>query len=350
MFKKLIDWSLNQHNHLPWREDRSLYKTLVSEIMLQQTTVSTVLNHYERFLKQYPNSKKLSQSTEEEICMAWKGLGYYRRARNLRKAAIDIEDKFKGQIPLDLEELVSISGIGEYTANAIIGIGADQKALAIDANLERVLSRLYMIEEEKGPKLQKKIKNLFNDGKIVKEMGKFSARNINEALMDLGRVFCQARKASCDLCPMSKKCLAFKEKRALDFPMVKESSAKKKMFELDLLRVVVKKSNKVLAYKKDETKWLSGQLEVPTLILKSEDKKLSQYPKTTKEVTLKGLKKFKTSITKYKINNYILEMSEKEFKDKFVDEFRKDEKCKFVSMDIKKENFSTSTIKTFERV
>ncbi len=346
MFKKLINWSLDQHNHLPWRDNRSLYKTLVSEIMLQQTTVSTVLNHFERFLIQYPNTKSLASSTEEEICMAWKGLGYYRRARNLRKAAIDIEEKFNGQIPLNLQELISISGVGEYTANAIIGIGANQKALAIDANLERVLSRIYLVDEEKGPKLQKKLKLLFNEGKIVRNLEKFGARNLNEALMDLGRVFCQARKASCDLCPMTVKCLAFKENKALEFPVIKESTAKKKMYDLDLLRVVVMKSNKVLAYKKSESQWLAGQLEIPTLILKSEDEKLSQYPSVNEEITLKGLKKFKTSITKYKINNYILEMSEKEFNTTFG----KSSDYKFFPMDIKKQNYSTSTIKTFDRI
>jgi A/G-specific adenine glycosylase len=346
MFKKLINWSLDQHHHLPWRENRSLYKTLVSEIMLQQTTVSTVMNHYERFLNLYPTSEALALATEEEVCMAWKGLGYYRRARNLRKAAMDIELIFDGEIPLDHEELVSISGIGEYTANAILAIGADQKALAIDANLERVLSRIYLVEEEKGPKLQKKIKAHFDDGKIVKEINKFGARNLNEALMDLGRVFCQARKANCAECPMKSKCLAFKADRALEFPQVKTEKTKKKMYDLDLLRVIVKKKDKVLAYTKTNKEWLSGQLEIPTLILKSEDKKLKQYPMASAEIELKGLKKFKTSITKYKINNYILELNESDFNKQFGTKAKYD----FVPFDIEKENFSTSTLKVFERI
>lgn len=118
MFKKLIQWSTKDFSELPWRKKRTLYRTLVSEIMLQQTTVSTVINHFERFLREYPDIKSLAASTEDQIVMSWKGLGYYRRARNLRKAAIDIQKNHGGRIPTSYELLLEINGIGPYTASA----------------------------------------------------------------------------------------------------------------------------------------------------------------------------------------------------------------------------------------
>ena len=111
MYKKLLSWSKDQHSHLPWRENRSLYLTLVSEIMLQQTTVQTVVNHIDKFISKYPSLKDLANSNEEEVCIAWKGLGYYRRARNLLSAAKEIQERYEGDIPVDIEELKKIKGI-----------------------------------------------------------------------------------------------------------------------------------------------------------------------------------------------------------------------------------------------
>ncbi|MDD0854399.1 hypothetical protein HBN50_14905 [Halobacteriovorax sp. GB3] len=344
MFKNLIKWSDSDHAELPWRKKRTLYGTLVSEIMLQQTTVGTVLSHFDRFLKLYPTPYDLAQSTEEEVCIAWKGLGYYRRARNLRKAAIDIVENFDGEIPLDYEKLISISGVGEYTANAILSIGADHKALAIDANIERVVSRLYGIKEKKGPKLQKMIKALFEEGKVLKDIDKVGARKLNEALMDLGRVYCQARKANCLNCPMNKKCLAKESGEPLSYPIQEEK--KQKFFELELLRVVVKKRNKILGYVKSDDQWLSGQIELPTFILKSEDKKISQYPILKKKINVDKLKKYKTTITKYKIVNYIYEIDQDEFDKKFSNLLD----VQLFNNDSEKTNLSTASIKALSLI
>jgi A/G-specific adenine glycosylase len=294
-WKKLIQWSAAEHQELPWRKRRSLYHTLVSEIMLQQTTVGTVINHFDDFIKLYPNIKKLAASTEEEICIAWKGLGYYRRARNLRKAAIDIRDKYKGRIPLLKEELLSISGIGEYTAAALMSIGDSQPALSVDANLERVLSRIFALKEKKGPKLQKYIRELFEAKEILANIEKLGPREVNEALMDLGRVYCQARKVQCELCPMKNSCLAFDSGEPLRFPVGGMEKKIAKSFNLDLLRVIVKKGDKVIAYQKAEKEWLAGQLEIPTFIVNSEDPTLKQYPLLDRgkvKLDLDGLKSF----------------------------------------------------------
>ncbi|AYF45803.1 putative A/G-specific adenine glycosylase [Halobacteriovorax sp. BALOs_7] len=321
MFKKLLEWSKDAYIDLPWRRDRTVYKTLVSEIMLQQTTVGTVQNHFERFLKIYPDVHALSKTSEEEICVAWKGLGYYRRARNLRKAAIDIVENYDGKIPGNYEDLITITGVGEYTANAILSIGQNKNALAIDANIERVVSRIYGIQGKKGPKLQKLLKKKFEEGEF-REINKCGGREINEALMDLGRIYCQARSANCLGCPVKKKCIAGNAKDPLEYP---EIPVKKiaKTYELELLRIIVNENNSILGYKKSDDEWLAGQVECPTFILKSEDKNLMQYPHLDKKLSYKKLKKYKTAITKYKITNYILELSTQEFKDRFSGKFRK---------------------------
>lgn len=341
--KELLNWSKKEFNHLPWRKNRSLYRTLVSEIMLQQTTVSTVINHFENFIEKYPNFEALAKTTEDEICMAWKGLGYYRRARNLRLAAIDIAAN-NSRVPTSLIKLKEIHGIGDYTGNALISIGRNKPALALDANLERVISRLYAVKEEKGPKLQKKIQQLFEDGFIFPHLDKSGPRAVNEALMDMGRVYCQANKTDCLLCPLSRNCQAYLLDEIDKYPLVKKKV--KESHDLELIRFVVKKGKKVLAYQKTKTEWLSGQLEVPTYVLNSSDSKLKQYPKLPKKLKTTKLKKFKTAITKYKITNYIYEVDEKEFK-KIVG---LEKKYNFVENNPEKENFSTATIKTFTKL
>lgn len=314
VFNELISWSKNQYSKLPWRTKRTLYKTLVSEIMLQQTTVGTVLNHFDRFLEEYPTIEKLAQASEEQVCISWKGLGYYRRARNLRNLAIQIVENFEGKVPTNLESLMGLKGIGPYTANALLSIGADKEALAVDANLERVLARFYAVEELKGPKLQKKIWNEFEKGKILPEMKSLSPRALNEALMDLGRIVCQAKKATCMICPLRSECQAYKKGIPLHFPIETGEKKPSAEFSLELLRVIVKKKNQRMVYQKHESEWLSGQWELPTFILNCDDTKLKQYPRLEIEFDYKELHSIKTSITKYAIKNYYVEMDEKEFK------------------------------------
>jgi A/G-specific adenine glycosylase len=340
----LISWSQTEFSQLPWRKNRSLYRTLVSEIMLQQTTVSTVKNHFDRFLVTFPDFRSLAEASEEELLVAWKGLGYYRRARSLKKIAQAIIDDHGGEIPADLDQLQLISGIGPYTANAILGIGLDQKALAVDANLERVISRLFGLKEEKGPKLQKEIHNLFTKGKIFHNI--FSYRGLNEALMDLGRTFCQSRKASCDLCLLKFDCVAFKNGKPTSFPVDKMQTSKKSQeHELVLLRFYVKKANKLLVYKKEDHEWLAGQYEVPTFVISSTDERLKQYPELKNKFKYVALAQFKTGITKYKIQNIIITGEEKILKplwDKRKLEWR--------SIEAANANFSTATLKGLGRL
>lgn len=343
MFKKLINWSQNNYTNLPWRKNRSVYTTLVSEIMLQQTTVGTVVNHFDNFIKKYPTIKHLAKTTEDEICISWKGLGYYRRARNLRLAAIYIVENFNGEIPKNYLDLIKIPGIGDYTASAIIAIGNNLPALAIDANLERVLSRVFGVKEEKGPKLISKLKELLNQDQFSSKKIK-SFRDLNESFMDLGRTFCQAKKATCELCPMRENCYAFINGKIDELPSLKVTKTPlEKNLELVLLRVIVSKSSKILGYVKSEKEWLSGQVELPTYIISTADHKIRQYPRVDKNILSKikidNLPSIKTTITKYKIQNLILRMNPSEFKKIFGDS-----SFNFYE-NSSKSNFSTATIK-----
>ena len=308
MFEKLIAWSQDEFSWLPWRKNRTIYGTLVSEIMLQQTTVSTVLNHFERFLEEYPDPFAVAAASDEQLTISWKGLGYYRRARNLKKACAYFCEHHGGEIPLNYDLLIKAPGVGEYTANAILAIGADRRALALDANLERVLSRLYGIKTEKGPKLLKELALLFSREDICEEMNSHGPRVYNEALMDLGRNFCKANKVTCELCPLSVRCQALKEGKPLSLP-VKNENQKQESFNLVLLRVIAQKNGKVLAYRKSAKEWLSGQYELPTFVLESEDQGLSQYPAIDFEHH-HFLPEYKTLITKYKISNKVIHVDE----------------------------------------
>jgi A/G-specific adenine glycosylase len=333
----LVDWSRKEFSALPWRSNRSLYRTLVSEIMLQQTTVSTVKNHYERFLVTFPDLESLARATESELIVAWKGLGYYRRARNLKKIAEAIVNDHAGEFPDDVEHLKNIPGIGPYTSNALVAIGMDKRGLAVDANLERVIARLHGMKTPKGPKLQKEIAALFSEKKIF--TGKISYRALNEALMDLGRTICQARKASCDLCPLRKDCVAREAGSPLKFPVEVAEKKKAQEHELTLLRAYVVKKGKLLVYEKNSEEWLSGQFEVPTFVLSSTDNTLVQYPRMKGKHSGKPVL-LKTGITKYKISNHLVMTDEKE-----IQKWGFGRKLVWKDLQKAESNLSTTTLK-----
>jgi A/G-specific adenine glycosylase len=342
MFDNLITWSLKEYSNLPWRKKRTVFRTLVSEIMLQQTTVSTVLNKFEDFITQFSSVDSIASASEEELTIAWKGLGYYRRCRNLKAACQYFSENYNSKIPNTFDSLIAAPGIGEYTANAILSIGKNKRALAVDANLERVISRLYKVEVLKGPKLIKEIYKKFNSNLIFKKYSG-SYRELNEALMDLGRVFCISRNPRCELCPLRKQCLALINKKQTLLPL-KLDNTKKELIELYLVRIIVLKKDKVLVYKKSSKEWLSGQMELPTFVLQCSEKDFSQYPKWKSKQSLKKAPFFKTVITKYKINNYILEMNKSEF-----DKISIDKKYFFNLKDLEKQNFSTASIKAIKK-
>jgi A/G-specific adenine glycosylase len=215
--KKLLRWYDSNKRSLPWRENPTPYRVWISEMMLQQTQVETVLPYFKRFLKTFPNCKQLAQAPLDDVLKHWAGLGYYSRARNLHRAAGLIQEVFKGRFPRDLDQLKQLPGIGRYTAGAILSIAYNQAVPLLDGNVTRVLTRVLAL---KSPIEQSQTQNLLwqTAGEWVcpKRPGDF-----NQALMELGSQICHPRKPSCSKCPLQPFCQASLEGTPEKFPIKK---------------------------------------------------------------------------------------------------------------------------------
>lgn len=212
----LLTWYDEHARTLPWRGIRNAYHTWVSETMLQQTRVETVLKYYDRFIRRFPTLEALAAAPEDEVLKMWEGLGYYRRARNLHLGAKQVVSAMGGQLPRQVADLKKISGIGAYTAGAIASIAYQQPVPAVDGNVIRVISRLRGIRENAGmPSVQRL---------IAKEAARLippdRPGDFNQALMDLGAAICVPGTPSCEKCPVSCFCDALKQGDAEDLPLL----------------------------------------------------------------------------------------------------------------------------------
>jgi A/G-specific adenine glycosylase len=194
--RRLLKWFDQHKRDLPWRRDRDPYRVWLSEIMLQQTRVAAVIDHYERFLRRFPTLEKLAKARESSVLAAWSGLGYYRRARMLHDAAKKIVSEQAGKFPASVTGLRALPGIGRYTAAAIASIAFDEPVAVVDGNVERVLQRLS------GKRLAGELLWLAAQQMLS------SARpgDFNQAMMELGATVCLPRQPKCSLCPVSQMC------------------------------------------------------------------------------------------------------------------------------------------------
>ena len=220
----LIKWYEQEGRKLPWREGKNPYHIWISEIMLQQTKIEAVKKYYDRFIQELPTIQDLAKVEEDKLLKLWEGLGYYNRARNLKKAAIQIEEKFNGKMPKTYQDLITLAGIGEYTAGAISSIAFNQKVPAVDGNVLRVLSRVTKSKKdvlllETKKEMTRKIQEI-----LPKQAGTF-----NEAIMELGETICIPNgEPLCDRCPLVNICLAKKENLVMQIPVrVKKTKRKK---------------------------------------------------------------------------------------------------------------------------
>jgi A/G-specific adenine glycosylase len=248
--KKILYWYDNNKRSLPWRKKLSQvkkeYYTLVSEFMLQQTQVVTVVPYFNNFIKDIPNISSLAKINEHKLLKYWEGLGYYSRVRNLKKTAQILEKDFKGRLPSTIEELKLLPGIGEYTANAIMAIGFNKPFIPLDGNIERVIKRLLNL------KLISEIskENLISKKKILGTSNK--ASDYAQALMELGALICRPKTPLCSQCPLTKNCKSFKNN---DFEIIKE---RKKRIDKFYLLNVYKKNNKFLLIKNTKFSFLKN--------------------------------------------------------------------------------------------
>lgn len=202
--RRLLNWFAKNRRNLPWRRTNDPYKIWVAEIMLQQTAVATVIPYYERFLARFPTLRDLANAPVDDVLRLWAGLGYYARARNLHKAAQEVVERCGGEVPRSLKELMSLPGIGRYTAGAILSIAFNQEVPLLDGNVTRVLCRVFRVTgDPKSPETQKRLWALAEE---LIPTGK--AREFNQAMMELGALVCTPPAPRCDACPLSVLCEA----------------------------------------------------------------------------------------------------------------------------------------------
>ncbi|KAF1303852.1 MULTISPECIES: A/G-specific adenine glycosylase [Enterococcus] len=221
--QEFLTWYHDKKRNLPWRATTDPYAIWISEIMLQQTRVDTVIDYYYRFMELFPTIQDLAEAEEQKLLKVWEGLGYYSRARNLKIAAQQIVELYDGKMPTTIDEIRTLKGIGPYTAGAIASIAFGLPEPAIDGNVMRVVSRLFEIDADIA---KASSRHFFEDAmrKIIDpdEPGEF-----NQALMDLGSSICTPTSPDCAACPLKDFCLAYQENRQTDFP-VKTKKAKPK--------------------------------------------------------------------------------------------------------------------------
>jgi A/G-specific adenine glycosylase len=198
----LLAWYDVHARVLPWRSHPSPYTTWVSEVMLQQTQVETVIPYFKRWMQRFPTLESLAAADQTEVLRLWEGLGYYSRARHLHQAAQQVVAQYAGKLPADLKTLLSLSGIGRYTAGAILSIAFDQKQPALDGNIRRVYARITNSFEPLNTTISDKQLWSFAESALPDTR----AGDFNQALMDLGASTCTPQNPACDLCPIQPDC------------------------------------------------------------------------------------------------------------------------------------------------
>lgn len=234
MHEELTAWFEENQRPLPWRVTYTPYEIWISEIMLQQTQVETVVPYFQRWVAAFPNVEALAAAEEQNVLKLWAGLGYYSRARNLIAAASVLARDHRGVLPADYEALRALPGIGQYTAGAILSIAFNQPFAVVDGNVRRVLSRIYGWEDDSPKRLWEAAQKLVQRG---------TPRMINQAVMELGATVCSFKAPRCLVCPVQSVCVAYKTGKQQEIPPVKKRPA---TVRVQLFAVVQEKGGRYL--------------------------------------------------------------------------------------------------------
>ncbi|MGP4108225.1 A/G-specific adenine glycosylase [Virgibacillus sp. L01] len=253
----LINWYHTNKRDLPWRKDQDPYKVWVSEIMLQQTKVDTVIPYFQRFITKYPTLQDLADADQQEVLKTWEGLGYYSRARNLQNAVREVVSAYESKVPANSKELGALKGVGPYTKGAILSIAFNQPEPAVDGNVMRVLSRVLKVEDDIAqPKVKKKFENLTKE--LISDDDPSS---FNQGIMELGALVCTPKSPMCMLCPVQDQCRAFDEGIEQDLPI--KSKAKKQKTIPYVALLIRNEKNQYLIEKRSETGLLANMWQFP---------------------------------------------------------------------------------------
>lgn len=255
----LLFWFQSHKRILPWRENVTPYRVWVSEIMLQQTRVEAVKPYFERFLAQLPDVAALSKVSDEVLMKLWEGLGYYNRGRNLKRAAEVLVAEYDGELPGSYEELLTLPGIGSYTAGAVASIAFGIPVPAVDGNVLRVISRVLGSYDDI---LKQSVKKSMEQ-KLLKAMPKDAAGDYNQALMEIGAVVCIPNgQPKCRECPLSGLCLAKKQKLTEVIPVKTKKKPRRKEQHTILM---IEQKDRIAIQKRPDSGLLSGLYEFPNL-------------------------------------------------------------------------------------
>lgn len=247
--KNLLAWYRTHKRKLPWRETKDPYSIWVSEIMLQQTRVDTAIPYYERFLKTFPTINELANASEHDVLKQWQGLGYYRRAKLIHKAAKEISVRYNGKLPSTRTELQTLPGFGPYTSGAVASIAFNECAPAVDGNVKRVLSRIFATNDSIEP--------------IALEAAQVdSPSDWTQSLMELGALICIPKNPKCLICPVNENCQAFETQTVEKYPALIKKTAPKKIFATTWM--IQNSKNKILIQQRPEDGRWSNMWEFPT--------------------------------------------------------------------------------------
>ncbi len=253
---KLLQWFKKNKRDLPWRKTKDPYAIWVSEIMLQQTQVETVIPYYKKFLKSFPSIRPLAKADLSKVLKAWEGLGYYSRARNLHRASQIVLNHFHGKIPDTLKDLLNLPGIGRSTAGSILSFAFRKDTPILDGNAKRVLSRLFAVSGSPGEKKTEQLLWKISESLIPKGF----SNPFNQALMDLGSMICTPKDPECDRCPFHRFCKGGASGNPEKFPT---KGIKKTIPHVESVSAVIKKNGKVLLNKRPPVGLLGGLWEFP---------------------------------------------------------------------------------------
>ena len=254
----LLLWYNKEKRDLPWRKTNDAYAIWISEIMLQQTRVEAVLSYYERFLKAFPDIFSLANAKDDELLKLWEGLGYYSRARNLKKAAMIIVNDYGGVFPKDYDAIRKLPGIGSYTAGAISSIAYHLPYPAVDGNVFRVLSRVFALSED----ITLPLTRLKMEHRVKEILTEENASLVNQALMELGATICLFKGAKCEKCPLAFLCRAYQNNEVEHFPVKGKKLIKQEVFKTIL---ILNCNGRYAILKREDKGLLAGLYQFPEM-------------------------------------------------------------------------------------
>ncbi len=254
---RLTEWYHSHKRDLPWRKTDDPYKIWISEVMLQQTRVDTVIPYYHRFLEAFPTVHHLAEATQQQVLKQWEGLGYYSRGRNLHHAAKTVSADFNGKLPSTYKEITGLKGVGPYTAAAVLSIAFSKPYAVVDGNVTRVLSRFFGIEDDIRAGATKKQIQELADGLLPEE----NPGDFNQAVMELGATVCTPHNPDCGSCPLSNECMAYQTAKTGSIPY--KSPAAKVPHHHIAVGLIVNRENELLIALRPDNKMLGGLWEFP---------------------------------------------------------------------------------------